>query len=330
MSSELILVTGAGGFIGMHVIDKFIKEGYRVRGTVRNLNDSGKIAPLRKIASEDKLELVEIDLLDDAAKWQAVLKGVSIVIHVASPFPIAQPTDESVLIKPAVEGTLKVLNAAFEEKVKRVVLTSSLITVIGYTHEERSYSEADWADLETCQPYGKSKTLAEKAAWDFVDTKKKANEQCFELVVINPSFVLGPTLHTDAANLGTSEKFMVGFLSGKYEKIPNLWHCMCDVRDVALAHFKGAFSPDAVGHRHIIVTVGEKIAFQLVSLLLRDDFTAKGYKVPTDASEVVPPVTIKVDNTRMKNVLGITPIPLRQTVIDMANSVIDAGFVQKL
>jgi dihydroflavonol-4-reductase len=192
-TADLILVTGAGGFIGMHVVDKFLKEGFRVRGTVRSLRDEAKLAPLRKMASADNklLELVEIDLLDEPSKWQEVMKGVTIVVHVASPFPIAQPQDENELIKPAVEGTLKVFNAAFDEKVKRVVLTSSIVAVIGHVHEERSYSEADWADLATSQAYGKSKTLAEKAAWDFVDTKAKANEKCFELVVINPSFVLG-------------------------------------------------------------------------------------------------------------------------------------------
>jgi dihydroflavonol-4-reductase len=190
-SSELILVTGAGGFMALHVIDKFIKEGYKVRGTVRNLNDKGKIASLRHIAPEDKLELVQVDLLDDAAKWQVAMKGVTRVIHVASPFPSTAPKDENELIRPAVEGTLNVLKAAFAEKVKRVVTTSSTVAIIGYKHEPREYKDIEWADLATSAAYGKSKTMAEKAAWDFVAEKQKSNEKCFELATVLPGWVLG-------------------------------------------------------------------------------------------------------------------------------------------
>lgn len=191
MSSELILVTGASGFLALHIVDKFIKEGFKVRATIRNLSDKAKFDSLRKIAPEDKLEIVQADLLDDLAKWREVMKGVTIVMHVASPFPFAQPEDENDLIKPAVHGTQTVLTAAFEEKVKRVVLTSSAIAIFAGHTDERVLTENDWTVMEKTNAYGRSKTMAEKAAWDFVDGKKNANEKCFDLSVINPGLILG-------------------------------------------------------------------------------------------------------------------------------------------
>lgn len=130
--NELILVTGAGGFIAMHVIDKFVREGYRVRGTVRSLDDKGKIASLRKIAPESKLELVEADLLNPSS-WSEAMRNVTVVVHVASPFPSQPPADEMDVIRPALDGTLNVLREAFNNRytVRRVVLTSSTIAIFG-------------------------------------------------------------------------------------------------------------------------------------------------------------------------------------------------------
>lgn len=136
--NELILVTGAGGFIAMHVIDKFLSEGYKVRGTVRSLSNEGKVAPLRNLkGAESRLELVEADLLN-ADSWEKAMKGVTIVLHVASPFPSQQPADEMELIRPALDGTLNVLREAFKNRdtVKRVVLTSSTIAIFGQVVEE--------------------------------------------------------------------------------------------------------------------------------------------------------------------------------------------------
>lgn len=130
---DLVLVTGAGGFIAMHVIERFLREGFRVRGTVRSLRDPGKIDSLRRLASSnDHLELVEADLLD-ADSWLNVMNGVTLVMHVASPFPSQAPPDETTLIKPALDGTLNVLRAAYQHRntVRRVVITSSTIAIFG-------------------------------------------------------------------------------------------------------------------------------------------------------------------------------------------------------
>lgn len=168
---ELVLVTGAGGYLAMHVVDQFLKGGFKVRGTVRSFNDAIKVKALRSLAPEDRLELVEADLLVKDS-WPRALKDVTIVAHVASPFPSSTPTDENELVKPALNGTLNVLNAAFDANVKRVVLTSSTISIIGYQREERVYTEADWPNPDKQFAYGKSKILAEKAAWDFVEEKR--------------------------------------------------------------------------------------------------------------------------------------------------------------
>lgn len=170
--NERILVTGAGGYLAMHCVNEFLKGGYRVRGTVRNLNDENKVKALRSLASGDNLEIVEADLLDKGS-WEKAVKDVTILIHVASPFPMDVPSDENVLIKPALEGTLNVLNAAFNANVKRVVLTSSTISITGYHREDRLYTEEDWPEPDKQLAYGKSKILAERAAWNFVEEKRK-------------------------------------------------------------------------------------------------------------------------------------------------------------
>jgi nucleoside-diphosphate-sugar epimerase len=141
--------------------------------------------------------------------------------------------------------------------------------------------------------------------------------------------ILGPTLHGQAVTLGTSEENLIKLLNGKSEKIPNISVPVCDVRDVALAQFKCAFSPSAVGHRHPILSQKEKGIWKTIAGILHEEFAPKGYKVPTDDSEVTPTVNIQVDNSRMINELGIKPRPLKQTVIDMANSLINAGLVTK-
>jgi nucleoside-diphosphate-sugar epimerase len=189
-SNELVLVTGASGFLALHVVKECLKQGYKVRGTVRDLKDDKKVGPLRKLEPWAKLELIEADLLDKSS-WEKAMRGVDYVIHVASPFPGQQPKDEDEVIKPALEGTVNVMNAAHREKVKRFIYTSSTATLVGY-EREKNFTENDWPEMDrVTRPYVKSKILAEKATWDFVESKRAANQECFDLVVINPSFILG-------------------------------------------------------------------------------------------------------------------------------------------
>ena len=190
---DLILVTGASGYIACHIVKKLMEKGYRVRGTVRSLKDEKKVAPLRKLVPNPKheLELVEADLLKEET-WPDAVKGCTFVIHTASPFPNTNPRDENEIIKPAVNGTLFVFRAcAQEEKVKRVVLTSSVAAIAGDNFEHnKHYTEKDWADPNLLSAYPKSKVLAEKSAWEFLEERKKNNLKCFELAVINPGYVM--------------------------------------------------------------------------------------------------------------------------------------------
>ena len=177
-----------------HVVKQLLELGYRVRGTVRSLKDEKKVSPLRKLVPNPKheIELVEADLLDENS-WLNAVKGCTYVMHTASPFPSQRPKHENELIEPAVNGTLFVFKACVQEgsKVKRVVLTSSVAAIADEVFEEgKEYSEKDWPAVEKLSPYPKSKTLAERAAWDFLKERESKNEKCFELSVINPGFIL--------------------------------------------------------------------------------------------------------------------------------------------
>ena len=141
-----ILVTGSSGYIALHIVNLLLKDGHKVRGTVRNLKDETKLEPIRKLGLNAKypLELVEAELLD-AESWKKAVEGMDYVVHVASPLPIEAPSDENLVIKPALKGTLNVLNAAFDTKsVKKVVVTSSGMAIFGSKWEEKEYSESDW------------------------------------------------------------------------------------------------------------------------------------------------------------------------------------------
>lgn len=229
------------------------------------------------------------------------------------------------MYKPAIEGTLNVLNAAFQAKVSRVVVTSSTAAIYDFSCVNRVFTENDWNNPETATPYQRSKILAEKAAWNFVEEKTKNNEKCFELAVINPCFVLGPTFG-DASSLGTSEKTISGFLQGRPEKRKEWYVGHCDVRDVALAHIRAAYLPDAVGNRHIIETgwFASKDSFDI----LKKNYSNQGYKLITDFEPVQNPNN-RSDTTRMTKVLGIKPTDYEKTIIDMAESLIKYGFVKK-
>lgn len=191
---DLILVTGASGYIATHIVKQLLEEGYRVRGTVRSLKDEKKVDPLRNLTKKARfpVELVEADLLNETS-WSNAVKGCTHVIHTASPFPSAtRHRNEEVLIKPALNGTLNVLRACVQEgsNVKRVVLTSSIAAIAGEIYKEGyTYSEKDWPEGEL-EPYLKSKTVAEKAAWDFVRERENKGLWCFELAVINPAYVM--------------------------------------------------------------------------------------------------------------------------------------------
>ncbi|XP_072168505.1 uncharacterized protein [Diadema setosum] len=343
-NGEKVLVTGASGYIASHIVQQLLEAGYKVRGTVRSLSNASKVEPLRKLcpnASSD-LELIEADLTKDEG-WKEAVAGCVYVMHTASPFPFANPKDENKIIKPAVEGTTRVLQACVDQGgVKRVVLTSSVVAVTDF-EESRSpdnpFTEEDWRK-ERGDAYGKSKLLAERAAWDFVN--KLSGESKFELAVINPSVVFGPVV---CGSPGTSVNILKGILTREPGIIPRMHVPFCDVRDVAKAHVVAMTMPEAAGNRHIVAPYC--MMMRDISQILVDEFSDKGYKPVTTVapnfllrlmgifnSEVktmskLVGHTYAYSDKRLRQVLGITPYSAKDTVNDTAYSCIERGFVPK-
>jgi dihydroflavonol-4-reductase len=272
-----VLVTGASGFVGIHCVVALLKEGYQVRGTVRSL---GREAALRKtigkfVDADDRLTLVETDLLKDDG-WSEATKDCNYVLHVASPFPLSDPKHEDELIIPAREGTLRVLRAASENSVKRVVLTSSVAAIAyGHPKEKTRFNENDWSipESKTISAYAKSKTLAERAAWDFV----KGLDNGVELATINPGLILGPLPDTNARTSGVLvQSLMLSTLPG----LARMHFNAVDVRDVATAHLAAMTTPEAAGQRFICVS--DSFWLKDVALLLKEKYADKGYKIKTN------------------------------------------------
>jgi len=244
--SEKILVTGASGFIAGHCILDLLAHGYQVRGTVRHLE---RIPQLRKVFAQysdkaDEIEFVQADLLVSDG-WNKAVEGCDGLFHLASPVPIAQPKDPNEVILPAKEGTLNALRAAKEQGIKRVVLTSSLAAVMfGHQEKVREFTGYDWTNLEATNlpAYFQSKTIAERAAWEFV--KKDGPE----LVTVNPGVVFGPALEND---YGSSLQLLFGIFTGEYPLLPKTGAEIVDVRDVASLHRLAYESPDSAGRRFL-------------------------------------------------------------------------------
>ena len=236
-----VLVTGGSGFIGTHVILQLLAAGHRVRATLRTpARQSEVLAMLQRGGATDTgpLSFYAADLTRDDG-WAQAATGCDYVLHIASPLPAHVPKDENELIVPAREGTLRVLRAARDAGVKRAVVTSSF-AAIGYGHVRRShpFDETDWSELDgpAVQPYPKSKTLAERAAWHFVAQEGGG----LELATVNPVAVLGPVLGPDVS---TSIAMVQALLAGRIPAVPRISFGLVDVRDVADLHLRAMTSP---------------------------------------------------------------------------------------
>lgn len=246
-----VLVTGGSGFIGSHAIAALVKEGHTVRTTVRNLARESDVRALLKVAGVDPgagLRFFAANLMEDAG-WAEAVRGCEYVLHVASPLPPSLPKHEDELIIPAREGALRVLRAARDAGVKRVALTSSF-AAIGYGHHSHSapFTEQDWTDVNGGEmtAYTKSKTLAERAAWDFMAREGGA----LELSTVNPVGVFGPVLGADySASILMVQRLMDGALPG----CPRLCFGVVDVRDVVDLHLRAMTHPAARGERFLAV-----------------------------------------------------------------------------
>ncbi|CAN7631191.1 aldehyde reductase [Bosea sp. LjRoot90] len=271
-----VLVTGGSGFIGGHIILALLEAGHEVRATLRDIGREGEVRAMLVAAgakAPERFSCHVADLLDDAG-WAEAVTGCDYVLHVASPFPAGIPQDENALIAPAREGTLRVLRQARAAGVKRVVVTSSF-GAIGYGHGRlgRPFDENDWTVLGEAdvQPYMKSKTLAERAAWDFV-----AAEGGIELAVINPVGVFGPVLGPD---LSTSTMLIKHLLDGALPAVPRIYFNLVDARDVAELHLRAMVDPAAAGERFLAVA-GDCLPLHEVARILRRNLGTAASRVP--------------------------------------------------
>jgi dihydroflavonol-4-reductase len=274
---SIVLVTGGSGFVGVHTILQLLAADHEVRTTVRNADRSQDVlAMLREGGAEatDRLSFFTADLVQDSG-WREAVTGCDYVLHVASPLLSSLPRDENELIVPARDGTLRVLRAARDARVKRVVITSSTAAV-AYGHEPQSqpFDESSWTDLDgtDVQPYVKSKTLAERAAWDFIAREGNG----LELAVINPVGIFGPVLGPDFSG---SIQIIKALLDGAVPAAPNIYFALVDVRDVADLHLRAMTSPAASGERFIAVA-GETMSILDIAKLLRRKLGASAARLP--------------------------------------------------
>ncbi|MGB0384134.1 MAG: SDR family oxidoreductase [Ardenticatenaceae bacterium] len=331
--SETVLVTGISGFVGQHCAVELLKQGFTVRGSLRNMAKESEVRTgiNKAIDPNGKLEFCQLDLLKDEG-WDEAMRGCTFVLHVASPFIIEEPKHEDELIKPAKEGTLRALKAAKKANVKRIVITSSTVAMSSHL-KKGTFNHEAWTDFNdpSINTYTKSKIIAEQSAWDFINNQTGKNK--LELSVINPGAISGPTLTNNLS--GASMGLVSQLMTGKLPMIPDMSMVMVDVRDVAQLHVRAMTTKEANGKRFIAAS-DTAIPYLRVAKMLK----ANGYskvstrKAPTimlrfmslfdrEAKGMLPFLGKQVnsDNSQTKNILGWRPTPLEKTVLDMAKSV---------
>lgn len=340
---KLVLVTGANGFVGSHCVLQLLQLGYSVRATVRNQANASKVKDLlakHVDVGNGQLTFALADLTSDAG-WASAARDCEWILHVASPVLNGPPKHPDDIIVPARDGTRRVLEAAASARVKRVVLTSSTAAVMwGHRRDgSETYTEDDWTVLsDELAPYERSKTLAEKGAWDFVNALPARDR--FELVALQPGLVLGPVL---GKNASVSGEVVRKLLTREFPGCPDLGFAAVDVRDVADAHVNAMTRPEAAGQRFILAI--EHAPILRVAEILAKHFNPKGFKVPTGrlpswllrgvamfdktAALVIPELGKRhdVSSERARRVLDFRPRNLETMVVDMANSMIEHGIV---
>ena len=321
------MVTGVTGYIGQHCGAELLRQGYEVVGTIRSMEKAEAVREgIAKVAPVENLTFVEADLISDEG-WDEAMSDCKFVLHVASPFIIADPEDENEMISPAVDGTLRVLSAAKAVGVERIVVTSSLIAIIAGKLSGH-YGTDSWSDPnEEIGTYAKSKTLAEQAAWEFA----KAND--IDLVVINPGGVMGPTLTGRVE--GESLTMISDIITGKYPLVPDICVGFIDVRDVAKLHVAAMTAVGAVGKR-FIASSDEPLHFKEVTGILKNagykkastrqapKFLLKIMSLFDDQVKGLLPMVGErqtVANEETYEVLGWEPTPMDQSLIETAESI---------
>lgn len=330
-----VLVTGGSGFIGSWCVIRLLQQGYTVRTTVRSLAREAAVRAAigKEVDAEDRLSIHAAELTSDDG-WNEVAAGCDYMLHVASPVVVEEPRNADDLIIPARDGTRRAIGAALDAGVKRVVLTSSVAAATPRGGARESLSdETVWTDLDDpeTRAYARSKTLAERAAWDLV----RASGGATTLVTVNPSVVLGPVLSRDYS---ASVQLVERLLSGKVPGLPRLGFTIVDVRDVADLHIAAMTAPQAAGERFI--AAGEFVWVADLAAMLRARLGADAAKVPTrkvpelvlrfaslfdkSLAAVVPRLGQRraFSSAKAQNMLGWRPRSLEETVVDCARSLI--------
>jgi nucleoside-diphosphate-sugar epimerase len=315
IKQKTVLVTGGTGFIGIYCILQLLQTGYTVKTTLRSLKRKEEVIHLLKeagIQSFESLSFVEADLTNDY-NWDRAVEDCTYVLHVASPFPAGEPEDANELIIPARDGALRVLKAARDAGVKRVVLTSSF-AAIGYSKDPKghTFTEEDWTDPElTDRAYIKSKTIAEKAAWDWISSEGNG----IELTVINPVGVFGPALGKD---FSTSIGLVKGVLDGQITATLPFTFGVVDVRDVADIHIIAMTHPAAAGERFLATATGIMSFYDVAELIRKErpEYAANIARLkPLDQS-----FYIAMSNEKAQRLLNWHPRSKEEAILASADS----------
>jgi dihydroflavonol-4-reductase len=331
LKKQTVLVTGVSGWIAQYCAVELIKAGYLVRGSLRSMGRQQDIidALSNEVDVTGSLEFCELDLLKDDG-WDEAMSGCTYAMHIASPFYIKEPKDKRDIINPAKEGTLRAMRAAKKAKVKRIVVTSSVVAMIAHMTSGTATPKT-WTDLESkINAYQESKTVAEKLAWDFIENQ--TGDHTLELTVVNPGGVMGPALdgNIDAESLRICAKLISGQMPG----IPNMSLVMVDIRDVALHHLKAMTLPEA-NNKRIISAHRKPMPFiDFAKLLKGAGFEVPTNKVPTwvlkimalfdrEAKGMLPLLdrNVECDNSETISLFNWEPRPLNNTLIEMSTYV---------
>lgn len=343
MNKQRVLVTGGSGFIAGHCILQLLEQGYLVRTTVRSLDREGAVRDVLADAGmvhSEALSFIATDLASDVG-WAEAVSGCNFVLHVASPVHTGKVKNDDDVIVPARDGTLRVLRAARDAGVGRVVLTSAFHAVgFGHPHTDHTFTEEDWSILDGpgVDAYGKSKILAERAAWDFMS----AEGGSMELTTMLPVAVMGPVMGKEISG---ANHIVQRSLDGQMPGYPNVWIPIIDVRDVATAHVKAMTAPGAAGERFLISS-GPAIAMKEIGAILKARLGDAAKRVPTRTipnavvrvaavfSAEFRPVAAdldyikKISNDKARRVLGWQPRNSPDAVIACAQSMIAKSLVK--
>jgi nucleoside-diphosphate-sugar epimerase len=317
-----VLVTGANGYLGTRLIADLLRSGSDVRGAVRTRDgEAGLRDAVRRGGADDAgLELVEASITAEHG-WGEAFTGVDEVYHLASPMHYG---DVNQIVGPARDGVLHVFRAARLAGARRIVMTSSF-AAIGYSPKlVRDYTEDDWtdADMPGLAPYPRSKVVAERAAWDFIGREGGG----MELVVINPTWIVGPPL---VKEIRSSLHFFKGLFEGTMTTLPRQRFGVADVRDVAQLHITAMGVPEAAGKRYLALADGPTTTYLGVAQLLHDRLGALAARVTLEEAPGDEPPPLVIHNDRAKRDLGFQPRPAETTLIETVQSMRELGLIDE-